>query len=403
MFPVLLHRLGRGYVIYIYTHKFKTRLERNVNYHLLCGSCFSLKNISFIVVVKSTKMPKDNKNRQNRKRKHSSTETKNIEYVIDKPKMKFKPFDEEAQAEEEHLNNILFGATRGFLQSLEEAEKEVGPSTSNVDSGLGEDDSSDSEENARKPAWVDEDDDGVEVGQALDAQRRKLPPGGINSRNNKYSDLLRHKFESAFGTPKWASLSKKRPHSDSDSDDEILRTSGFISKPVSTTIPSNVLEFKKVKDLNRETYSEGPYINVIEFHPTSSVALVAGNGSIATLFAVDGKVNSKLHSVAFEKFPIICGKFIKNGNEAILGSRHNHLFSYNLLAAKAVRINLPTGLTQFKKFVVAPNSELIAAAGKWGEVHLLCPYSKERISLLKQDSEVTALQFSPSGKMHIKL
>lgn len=344
-------------------------------------------------------MPKINKNRQNRKRKHATTENENIEYLVDEPQTKFRPFDKEAQAEEEHLSNILFGATRGFLQSLEEAEQETGPSHSNIDSGLGEGDSSDSEDNARKPAWVD-DDDGIEVGQALDAQGRKLPSGGINNRSNKYSNLLKHKFESSYGTPKWASLSKKRQHSDSDSDDEILRTCGFIAKSVDTSVPPNVLEFKKVRDLNRATYSEGPYINAIEFHPTSSVALVAGNGGIATLFAVDGKNNAKLQSVAFEKFPIVCAKFIQNGNEVILGSRYNHIFSYDLLAAKTVRINLPTGLTQFKNFVVSPNSELIAGAGKWGEVHLLCAHSKERISLLKQDSEVTALNFSPSGKFN---
>lgn len=347
-------------------------------------------------------MPKTleiNKHRENRKRRHIPNES-DIKYVIDEPKAKFKPFDAEAQAEEEHLSTILFGATHGFLQSLEEAEQEAGPSQANIDSGVGEDDSSGSDENNRKPAWIDEDDDGIEVGQALDGQGRKLPSGGINSRNNKYSNLLRHKFESSFGTPKWASLSKKRQHSDSDSDDEILRTCGFLStKQVSATIPPNVLEFKKVRDLNRETYSEGPYINAIEFHPGSSVALVAGNGGIATLFAVDGKKNSKLHSIAFEKFPIICAKFMQNGNEAILGSRYNHMFSYDLLAAKAVRINLPTGLTQFKNFVVSPDSELIAAAGKWGEVYLLSSYSKERISVLKQDSEVTALNFSPSGNI----
>lgn len=336
------------------------------------------------------------KKQQSRKRKHISLKTDDIEYLIDEPKAKFRPHDEEAQAEEEHLSNILFGATRGFLQSLEEAEQEAGPSHIIVDSGVGEDDSTDNEDDTPKPAWVD-DDDGIEVGQALDAQRRKLPSGGVNSRSNKYADLLRHKFEATYGTPKWASLSKKRQHSDSDSDDEVLRSSGFLSKAASSNFAPNVLEFKKVKDLNRETYSEGPYINAIEFHPTSSVALVAGNGGIATLFAVDGKKNNKLHSVAFEQFPIICAKFTKNGNEAILGSRRNHIYSYDLLAAKAVRFNLPIGLTQFKNFIISPDSELMAVAGKWGEVHLLSSHSKERISLLKQDSDVTALSFSPSG------
>ncbi|KAG5882651.1 hypothetical protein JTB14_018340 [Gonioctena quinquepunctata] len=336
--------------------------------------------------------------KQNRKRKHDTKTGDDVEYEIDVPKTKFRPFDEAAQAEEEHLSHILFGGSTSFLQCLEEAEQEAGPSQSNSDSGVGEDDSSDSETNTRKPAWTDEDDDGIEVGQALDAQGRRLPSGGINTRTNKYSNLLKQKFQSVVGTPKWASLNKRK-RSESDSDEEILHRCGFISKTTNALVPSNLLEFKKVKDLNCETYSEGPHINAIEFHPTSSVALVAGNSGIATLFAVDGKRNNKLHSVAFDRYPIICAKFTKNGNEAILGSRRSHIFSYDLLAAKHMRIRLPEGLTQFKNFVVSPDNQFIAAAGKWGEVHLLSSGSKERIGLLKQDSEVSALAYSPSGNL----
>ncbi|CAH1119659.1 unnamed protein product [Phaedon cochleariae] len=339
--------------------------------------------------------------KQTRKRKHESKTTEKLleekEYEIDVPKSKFRPFDEKAQAEEEHLSHILFGGT-SFLKCLEEAEQEAGQSQANVDSGVGEDDSSENDENARKPAWTDEDDDGIEVGQALDAQRRKLPNGGINSQNSKYSKLLKHKFQSVVGNPKWASLNKRK-HSESDSEEEILQHCGFIKKTAKALIPPSVLEFKKVKDLNCETYSEGPYINSIEFHPTSTVALVTGNAGIASLFSVDGKRNNKLHSVAFDRYPIICAKFCQNGNEAILGSRQSHIFSYDLLAAKHTRINLPPGLTQFKNFVISPDYQFIAAAGKWGEVHLLSSGSKERIALLKQDSEVTALEFSPSGKL----
>ncbi|KAJ8919957.1 hypothetical protein NQ315_006486 [Exocentrus adspersus] len=337
------------------------------------------------------------KQKQTRKRKHEEPAAK-PEVEPDAPKPKFRPFDEAAQAEEEHLSHILFGGAKTFLQCLEEVEQEAGPSQSNADSGVGEDDSSDNEENVRKPAWTDEDDDGIEVGQALEAQRRKLPSGGINSRSNKYSDLLKHKFQTVVGTPKWAELGKPK-HADSDSDEEILRTCGFISKTLKSTLPSTLLEFKKVRDLNRETYSEGPHINTVEFHQTSSVALVAGNSGVATLFAVDGKRNNKLHSVAFERFPIICAKFTRSGNEAVLGSRHSHLFSYDLLAAKAIRVNLPQGLTRAKNFVVSPDSQYIAVAGKWGEVHMLTATSKERIALLKQDSEVTALEFNPSGNL----
>lgn len=176
-----------------------------------------------------------------------------------------------------------------------------------------------------------------------------------------------------------------------------MQTCGFISEAEKPSLPKGTLEFKKVKDLNCETYSEGPFINCIEFNTASTVALVAGSSGVATLYAVDGKRNNKLHSVAFQNFPIFCGKFLHNGQEAVLGSRHPHIFVYDLNAAKAIRTPLPKNITNCKNFVASPESEYIAVAGKWGEVHLLCGYSKERICVLKQNSEVTSLAFDYTG------
>lgn len=329
--------------------------------------------------------------KQTRKRKHE----KNVEinYEILAPKNKFKPFDEEAQAEEEKLTNILFGGSSSFLKSLEEAEKESVGSCDNIDSGVGEEDSDESNRSERKPAWNDEDDDGIDVGAALGIQGRKLPKGGVNARSNQYSNLLKHKFTSLVGTPKWACLDKSK----GDSDDELLQTCGFIQETTKENLPPSTLDFKKVKDLNCETYNEGPYINCVEFHPTSSVALVAGNSGVASLFAVDGKRNNKLHSVAFEKFPILCARFADGGNEAVLGSRHNYIYKYDLLAAKALKIYLPHGLSQCKHFIISPKLNVMAVAGKWGEIHLLSASTKERISILKQNSEATALCFDQNG------
>lgn len=306
-------------------------------------------------------------------------------------KQKFK-YEAKKQAEDEQLNEILFGGASSFLRSLEEAEQETSMDL-NIDSGVGEEDSNDFEHKDRRPAWTDDEDDGIDVGTALNAQKRKLPNGGVNDRKNKYSNLLKNKFVTAYGTPKWASLSREKENSDSD--DEILQSCGFIKEMASETLPRGILEYKKVKDLNHETYSEGPYINCIEFSTASSVALVAGNAGIATLYAVDGNRNNKLHSVAFKGYPIMCGQFSQNGQEAILGSKYAHAFCYDLMAAKSIRVPLPTGLTQFKNFVVSPDFKLIAAAGLWGEVHLLSGASKERIALLKQDGIVTSLTFNP--------
>ncbi|KAF7272305.1 hypothetical protein GWI33_014906 [Rhynchophorus ferrugineus] len=330
--------------------------------------------------------------KQKRKRKHAVIDTNAAESGSDDlipPKEKVHIRD--VEDEESH---ILFGDSKSFLKSLEEAAKEPVQAGVTVDSGI---ESGTSEEDIpeRKPAWTDEDDAGIDVRAALKSQSRKLPLGGINSLDNKYSDLLKHKYETIVGTPSWASLHKPK----SEPDDDILHSAGFIQKSTATTLPSKLLEFKKIKDLNCETYTEGPYINSVEFHPTSSVGLVAGNKGIATLFAVDGKRNNKLHSVAFEKYPIFCSKFVKGGDEIILGSRHQHIFSYDLIASKALRYKLPTGVTQCKKFVVSPDTQYFAVVGKWGEIHIFSSITKDKLVTLQQNSDVTALEFNAKGNM----
>jgi len=51
-------------------------------------------------------------------------------------------------------------------------------------------------------------------------------------------------------------------------------------------LPKNILKIRRIKDLNKESRSEGAIIKVVEFHAKQSVALVAGNSGVATLFQV---------------------------------------------------------------------------------------------------------------------
>ncbi|GJQ67758.1 hypothetical protein Trydic_g16558 [Trypoxylus dichotomus] len=226
--------------------------------------------------------------KHSRKRRHDKNEPE-IEVIA--PKNKFKTLTKRDQAEEAKLSEALFGGAVAFLESLEEAGQEVGSSSANVDSGIGETDS-EGERKIRSPAWVDEEDD-IDVGIALDAQNRRLPDGGVNSRSNEYKKLLKHKFETIVGNPKWASLDK-RHENDSDSDDEILRTCGFISKRVKSHLPESTLEYKKVKDLNYGLYANAQ-VNVIEYHPTSSVSLIGGNtGRLGEIHILSSASNERI-------------------------------------------------------------------------------------------------------------
>ena len=57
-------------------------------------------------------------------------------------------------------------------------------------------------------------------------------------------------------------------------------------KKGSTFLPKNVIKIKRVKDLNKDTRAEGALIKSIEFHKKQSIAMVAGNAGIVTLFQV---------------------------------------------------------------------------------------------------------------------
>lgn len=316
-----------------------------------------------------------------RKRKHEPESEVNV------PKQKHRPYDEIAEAEDKQLDKILFGGSTAFLKCLEEAEEQdvkLSTDLENADAA-----SSDSE-TKHMPAWTDDDNE-LKVGQALNAQNRTLPEGGINDRSNKYKNLLQHRFESINATPKWAKLD--RTVEDSDEDDEILQTCGFSKKHKSQYLPRSVLEYKKIRDLNCETYSEGPYINGIEFLQDTTVALVAGQSGIASLYAVNGKKNTKIHSIKFQNFPILCSKVVENNHTVIFGSRHSFIHCFDLMSAKSTRVNLPPGLTTAKKFNISSDQDILAIAGKWGEIHLLSTRTKERIGILKQNGDVTALSF----------
>lgn len=58
----------------------------------------------------------------------------------------------------------------------------------------------------------------------------------------------------------------------------------------SSSLPKDILAFDRVDDLNKETRIEGPFINAVEFHPTATVALIAGSSGIASIVQVRSKI-----------------------------------------------------------------------------------------------------------------
>ncbi|XP_026467888.1 U3 small nucleolar RNA-associated protein 18 homolog isoform X2 [Ctenocephalides felis] len=289
----------------------------------------------------------------------------------------------ENEEEEFRLSKLLFDNGEGLLENLnnEDLDQDIL-------------DQLDSDTDERKPAWNDEEDEDTTVGKALNAQNRVLPEGGINDRGNKYSNLLKEKFKTVYGTPKWASLDRE---AEEGSDDEILRSNKHIVKSKAKNLPKNVLDIKRMKDLNKDTYSEGPIVSSVDFHKGSSVALAAGLNGVVSIYAVDGRENEKLHTLGYNRYPIHNAKFSQDGEEVILGGQHSYYHCYNLMSGDTKRIMLPHKVTQMKIYELSPCGKYIAIGGRFGEVFVLSSKSKELLCTMKQATKCTGMAFSEDG------
>lgn len=283
--------------------------------------------------------------------------------------------DHTVSEREKELAYKVFGNKEQLLSNLSDAVKEIGTH----------------KRKQRQPLWHDSDDEQLEADDVIDYAKKGAP---TVRKIGKYKAHLENTFHNVLGAPKWADLDRK---ADSDSDDDaaiVNRTVGLIKKRTSTSLPSKVLQFKRLKDLNRATYAEGPGITSVAFHPTSTAAVVTGYSGIATIYSIDGKKNEKLHSIAFENFPIKQCSLTNCGNQAIIGGSKKYFYTYDLLTGATKRIFLPKDITKMTQFQLSPCGKYLAVIGRFGEVHILSATTKETLFTMKQEHPSVALAFS---------
>lgn len=276
---------------------------------------------------------------------------------------------------ERELSYKVFGNKEQLLSNLSKAVEEIGTK----------------KRKKRQPLWHDSDDERLDADDVIDYEKKGAP---TVRKIGKYKAHLENTFNNVLGAPKWADLDREK-ETDSDDDDAIVkRTVGLIKKRESTKLPSTVLQFKRLKDLNRATYAEGPGITSVVFHPTSTVAIVTGYSGVATIYSIDGKKNEKLHSITFENFPIKQCSLTNSGNQAIVGGSKKYFYTYDLLTGATQRIFLPKEITKLTQFQLSPCGNYLAVVGRFGEVHILSAVTKEKLFTMKQEHPCVALAFS---------
>ncbi|XP_058448230.1 U3 small nucleolar RNA-associated protein 18 homolog [Malaya genurostris] len=290
-------------------------------------------------------------------------------------KQKYDSFSTEIpkSRKEKYLMTAVFGRKAELITNL----KHESVSESDEDSG--------GEKRKRIVAWHDSDDE---------------DDGDFPKKHNKMElkttvNRRRKNFEKIVGQPKWADLNRKK---EIDSDDELLKTVGHIVKGTSVDLPKENIELKRLKNLNRETKNEGE-ITAINFHPSSMVAVITGMNGLASIVAVDGIKNEKLHTIGLKKFKIACSRLSPDGNEVLFGSFRKFYHLYNLISGRSDTLQLKgDGVWNMKNFEISKCGKYLAVAGGFGEIHLLDARSKELLTTIQQKHCCSSLCFSPDSK-----
>jgi hypothetical protein len=159
--------------------------------------------------------------------------------------------DEWPESEQEkQLSILLFGDRSTLLENLSDKKPKLEAVADETIPGK-----------KRNPAWVDSDDEDIDknVAPRVNKKRKRDRLQLQNQMTSTYTENLKMKFERLVGQPEWASLDK--PAKEVDSDDEILQSIGHIKKKERDHKASNLLDYKRVTDLNKASYKEGPIIS----------------------------------------------------------------------------------------------------------------------------------------------
>ncbi|XP_031172812.1 U3 small nucleolar RNA-associated protein 18 homolog isoform X1 [Sander lucioperca] len=324
------------------------------------------------------------------------------------------------------LEELVFGAEEQLLERLGEQE-DAAEQTGSLLVEDGDDESGESEaEDAarlqgrpiRAAAWVDEDDNLEEEVDMKHRYRRDLIRGDAESTmtKEKLQQRMREQFQKAMGgTPSWAESSvkkkkkkKKKKAADDDEDDDdddeededeelLRRTGNFVGS--SDSLPSGVLRMKKCLHANSARPSEDR-LTTVQFHPSAQVVMTAGLDQSVSLFQVDGKTNPKIQSIHLERFPVHRAQFSVDGETVIATSLKNKMFYvYDMMEGRVTPVHTVRGLNEarVKEFSVCPEGGTLLLTGTNGYLHLLTLKTKEVVSSLKINGDVSGVAFSPDG------
>ncbi|XP_018417289.1 PREDICTED: U3 small nucleolar RNA-associated protein 18 homolog [Nanorana parkeri] len=312
---------------------------------------------------------------------------------------------QEKPAVEKCLEDLVFGGEDEFVERLMGDAKTRPDASADLLESDSDDEHLKETVSAKKPAWVDEDDELDESVEMTHRYRKDIMKSQAEKTlsQKKLHTRLQEEFQKAMGgVPSWASTdSKKRvsKEDDDDSEDEdednlLRKTGNLLAK--STSLLKGVLEMKPCLNANHERPCTGP-LTTVQFHPSAQVVMTAGLDRSVSLFQVDGKLNPKIQSIYLERFPVFKARFSTDGEQVIAtGLRQKMFYVYDMIGGGIIPVPRIRGLEEkcVQEFEVSPNGAYLLLNGSSGYIHLLSMKTKELIGSMKMNASAVKASFT---------
>ncbi|CAE6451349.1 unnamed protein product [Rhizoctonia solani] len=267
-------------------------------------------------------------------------------------------------------------------------------------------------------AWVDPDDNQLDISIASDRRLRKLRDSAAEDTisGRDYETRLRRQFEKVNPVPEWAATRSKRMRrlsqssaSGSDSDEEIVGepTTGpmdITDAPIDA-LPPTELAITRLRDANQASRTDGP-VTSIQFHPSSRVPvlMVAGADKRVRLFNVDGLTNPLLQTLHTPALPPNNASFHPSGTSILLSGPRPFVCVYDLQSAHVATHHVsgrvqPNAKTDTQDRACDINAfsrdgRTLAIAGRQGRVRLLDWASVGVVGEIKASASVKSIWWS---------
>lgn len=276
--------------------------------------------------------------------------------------------------------------------------------------------------NGGTAAWIDSDDERLQVSLANNNRLKKLRKNTEEDyvSGREYAKRLRSRFEKVYPVPKWAKESKKEYDSDGDDmdldtdDDEghssqqgtnplkslLQNAARYVSTKKTKMLPATHIDIERLQDANQSAPSLA-VIQDMNFHPTHPLLLTCGFDQTLRIYHIDGKKNPLVSSLHVRRLPFKTAHFHPDGVRVLAGGVRKNLRIWDIDTGNVAKVTNLYGhedtQPNFEKFKISPCGKHIALIGELGWMNMLSARNAQWVAGAKVDDAIVDLVWTHDG------